>query len=336
MQKLTIRKADDWHIHLRQGPLLEMAVEQAAIFYKRVLVMPNITPPIGSDEAMLNYKAKIKKLAPNLDALMSFQLHPNQDYKKIHSLKRAGAVSGKYYQQGSTTNSENGINSWHNVIPALEAMEEEKLILSIHAEQPEAFSLDRETLFFPVIERICYRFPKLKIIFEHVSTAAGVSFVKSAPKNVAATITVHHLLYTLDNLLGTKLNPHFFCKPVLKTPQDRQALQEVVLSGHEAFFFGSDSAPHPKEKKESAQAAAGVFSCPVALALLIEFFEKETALEKLESFVSEKGARFYEMPLNEEKMTFIKGKYQVPEIIQGVVPLCAGDTLQWKPIQAET
>lgn len=330
MESITINKPDDMHIHLRQGEALPGYIRTAAKHFARAIVMPNTIPPIATVESILEYKKQIMREAPALTPLMTFKITELMSPDTVAALGRAGAVAGKYYSRGSTTNAEDGVKDLNAIHPVLESMEQLNLVLCVHAEEPSDPVLEREKLFLSQIEGIEKKYPSLRVILEHVSCKEAVDFVNNMPETFAATVTPHHLLLTIDNLMGEKLNPHLFCKPVLKTEEDRSAIQEAVLGGNGRFFFGSDSAPHPISAKECASPAAGIYSAPTAMFLLIEFFEKAGALMRLDNFTGGFGAAFYELDKNSEKVTYVKNPWEVPGLIDGVVPLYADKTLQWR------
>jgi dihydroorotase len=261
---------------------------------------------------------------------MTLKLVPGMTAEGVSALKRAGAVAGKYYPEGVTTNSEDGIKNREELYPILEALEEEGLVLCVHGEEPEAPVLERERAFLAQFEEMAAKFQKLKMVFEHVSTAEAVSLVKELPETVAASVTVHHLLFTLEDMMASGLDQHLYCKPVVKSEKDRLAIEESVLDGHPKFFFGSDSAPHPVSEKTRSPAASGVYSAPVALPLLIDFFDSHDSRDKLENFVSRYGAEFYGLALNEGTSEWLNEPWIVPELVDGAVPLCAGQQLRWQ------
>jgi dihydroorotase len=328
-RSIVIRTPDDMHLHLRQGTALADYAKRTSSSFGRAVVMPNLVPPISTPELLESYRNEIQKLAPGLEPLMTFKLLPGMSPEMVTALKGAGSVAGKYYPEGVTTNSEDGIRNTDELYPILEVMEDSGLVLCIHGEEPGAPVLDRESAFLPQFEEMAVRFPRLRMVFEHVSTAEGVSVVEKLPANISATVTVHHLLFTLEDLMATGLDPHLYCKPVVKTEVDRREIQRVVLEQNRKFFFGSDSAPHPVAAKTTAPAAAGVYSAPVAMPLLIDFFDTNNALDKLEDFTSLFGPEFYRLPLNREESTWVNIPWQVPGIVDGVVPLCAGKQLLW-------
>ena len=317
------------HVHLRQGPALAGYTRRIASSFSRALVMPNLLPPISSVEGLLSYQKEIRAFAPGFQPLMTFKLLPGMTAKEIGALKRAGAVAGKYYPEGVTTNSEDGIRNTDELYPILETMEGEDLVLCMHGEEPGAPVLERERLFLPRLEEMAARFPRLRMVFEHVSTADGVALVKSLPGTIAATVTVHHLLFTLEDMMAAGLDPHLYCKPVVKTEADRSAIEGAVLEKNHKFFFGSDSAPHPAAAKTSSPAAAGVYSAPVAMPLLIDFFDSLGALDRLEDFTSRFGAQFYNLPLNRGTTEWLNVESEVAGLIDGAVPLRAGKKLKW-------
>ncbi|MBI2096296.1 MAG: dihydroorotase [Candidatus Taylorbacteria bacterium] len=335
--KLTIRRPDNWHIHFRQGEMLKNVVPFTASVFGRALVMPNTKPPIdennteGYREEILN-AAKSHSFSP----LMTVKLTKQSTPESIRKAKERGAVAVKYYPEGVTTNSEDGVANIKEVYSVMEEMEREEMILSIHAEEPRSFVLSRESDFLPRVSQLIKDFPKLSIVIEHITTEQAVEFVLASPDRVAATITVHHLYLTLHDVLCFRhgdnefLNPHHYCKPVAKTPFDCLKLREAALSGNPKFFYGGDSAPHPRKNKESDCGCAGVFSAPVEMPLLTQFFETKNALGKLEPFVSEFGARFYKVPVNEGTITLEKEFWTVAKEYHGVVPFFSGETLLWK------
>jgi len=273
-----IRTPDDFHVHLRQGPAIAAYTQDLATGFARALVMPNTLPPIATASDLEQYRTQIVAGlgadTPRFHPLMSFKLAPRHDAEAVSALAACGVMAGKLYPAGVTTNSEDGVTSIESIFPALDAMQEHDIVLCIHGEAPDAFCLDRETAFLSRLEDIVTRFPRLRVVLEHLSTADAVRAVRELPPRVGATITVHHLLLTLDDLIGGELRPHHFCKPVVKTPADRALLQEVVLNGERKFFFGSDSAPHTREHKECECGCAGLYTAPVSLPLLAGFFEE--------------------------------------------------------------
>jgi dihydroorotase len=268
---------------------------------------------------------------------MTFKLLPGMSSETVRGCAASGAVAGKYYPRGSTTNAADGIADPSDADEALSTMEESGLVLSVHAEEPSAPVLEREAAFIPVLERIVARYPRLKLVVEHISTAALLDFVLSSPERVAGGITAHHLLFTLDDLIGEGMDPHLYCKPVLKTARDRDALRDAVLRGESKLFFGSDSAPHPRAAKEALRAAgngpgtaSGIYSSPCAIAALAGLFDANSALDALEPFLSRRGASFYGLSPSSGRLLLERREWQVPAELDGVVPMLAGKKLAWR------
>jgi dihydroorotase len=340
---IEVRAPDDMHVHLRQGPHLAEYARVTATVFPRALVMPNTLPPITSPGTLTEYRGRIESAAPDFTPLMSFKILPGMIGEEIKALAEAGAVAGKLYPAGATTNAEDGVADPQAIYHIFEAMRDAGLVLSVHAEDPEYPVLEREHAYLPVIRRIAGNFPGLRIVVEHLSTAEGVETVKElsagvrvAAGGVAATITVHHLMFTLEDLIGESIRPHLYCKPVVKTRNDRDALIEAACSENPAFFFGSDSAPHPRQKKECAEGASGVFSSPVAMELLAGVFETAGRLDRLEEFTSRFGADFYGLPLNRGKLVLDRQSCIAPASVGGATPLAAGWELPWSIVSIQS
>ncbi|MBR2058780.1 MAG: amidohydrolase family protein [Fibrobacter sp.] len=244
---------DDFHAHLRQGELMPGYVRDLASQFGRAIIMPNTVPAMTSAKAISEYKKQIleaaKDVRPDFEPLMTFKLNPNYTEQDLKDMMAVGVVAGKYYPAGVTTNSADGISDFEAVFPVVAMMEKLGLVLCVHGEEPGEFCLDREPAFIKRVETLAAKFPKLKIVFEHLSSAKSVEAVKRLPANVAATFTVHHLMMTLDDIVGDALRPHHFCKPLPKRPEDRAAIREAAFSGNPKFFLGTDSAPHQQGKK---------------------------------------------------------------------------------------
>ncbi len=331
IDRLTIRRPDDFHVHLRQGEMLNLVAPETAKQFARALVMPNTKVPVLTGEYASRYREEIVRAAPGFEPLLSLYLTESTTLADIQAANGAGVVAGKLYPRGTTTQSAHGVlitKIW-SLYETFREMEEVDMTLCIHAENPLAFCLEREAAFLPILHRLAEQFPKLRIVVEHVSSAAAVEFVTRLPSNVGATITAHHLLLTLDDVVGGLLQPHHFCKPVAKRFEDRRVLIAAATSGNPKFFFGSDSAPHARDAKECAEGCAGIFTAPVALPLLARIFEDHGALERLEPFVSEFGARFYGLPLNDGTITLRREPWIVPKMIGDIVPFFAGKSLDW-------
>ena len=311
-----------------------------ALSFGRALVMPNTVPAIASAAELRAYRAEIEDSTRGIEfaqsdaakafrPLMAFKLAPGMDGGTVRDCAEAGAIAGKYYPRGATTNSDDGVADPTEIDAALAAMEKAGIVLSIHAEEPSAPVLEREEAFIPTLERILARFPALRIVVEHISTAALLDFVLACPPRVAGGVTAHHLLFTLDDLVGEGMDPRLYCKPVLKTARDRDALRDAVFRGEPKLFFGSDSAPHPVSAKASLAIPAGTYSSPVAIAALAGLFESGGALESLESFVSKRGAAFYGLPPSSGLLALERRDWEVDEDIDGAAPMLAGKALAW-------
>lgn len=335
-----IRCPDDFHVHLREPGDLSLTVPASARTVARVLAMPNTRPPLTEPDQLRAYAKAIVAAAsggPAVTPLLTFRIGTDVPPESIAGLAEAGAVAGKLYPRGATTNSADGAEDLSELYPLLDAMQDAELVLCVHAEEPKAPLLDRERVYLSNVERLVRDFPRLRIVIEHISTVAAVELLVRMPETVGATVTVHHLLYTIDDLAGGLLDPHLFCKPVLKTDVDRGALRELVASGDPRVFYGSDSAPHPRASKEGRHAAAGIFSAPVAIELLAELFtsmglplERSGGPASLERFVSELGARFYRLSLNESQLAISDEGVVVPQTVGEFVPLSGGARLRYR------
>ncbi len=328
--RLVIALPDDFHAHLRQGPSMGAHARRHALSFGRALVMPNTLPPIVSAADMKAYRAEIESAAgQGFVPLMAFKLLPGMSAETVHACAAAGAIAGKYYPAFSTTNASDGLADPAEAAEALEAMQVAGLTLCVHAEDPAAPVLERERAFIPTLERILAAYPRLKVAVEHVSSAALLEFVLASPPRVAATVTAHHLLFTLDDLIGDGMDPHLYCKPVLKTARDRDALREALFRGEEKLFFGSDSAPHPRAAKEGNRAAAGVYSSPTAVAALAGLFDSVGRIGEFEPFLSARGAAFHGLAPPAGRLALERREWPVPDVLDGAVPMLAGKTLAW-------
>jgi dihydroorotase len=338
VDRITLPCPDDFHAHLRRGPAMPAYARREAASFGRALIMPNTIPPIASGRELEAYRSEILAAAPGLEPLMTFKLLPGMGADAVLDCAGAGAIAGKYYPVGSTTNAEDGVPSPEAVFEELTAMEEAGLVLSIHPEAPDAPVLEREAAFLPEVDRILAAHPRLRVVLEHLSTRAALSYVLAGPERLAGTVTAHHLLLSLDDLLGGALDPHLFCKPVLKPQADRDALRDAVLRGmapgglpaaRGRLFFGSDTAPHPRSAKEHRRAASGIYSAPSALCALVGLFEEAGALEALAPFVAGDGAAFYGLPSPAGGIVLVREEWTVPEELDGAVPMLAGRRLAW-------
>lgn len=341
MTELHLTMPDDWHLHLRDGALLAETVPATARAFARAIVMPNLVPPVLDAEAAMAYRQRIEAARPaenHFAPLMTLYLTDHTTAEMIHAAHAAGVVAVKLYPAGATTHSDLAVTSLDRLEPVFEALTELEMPLLIHGEvtDEQVDIFDRERVF---IERhlvpMVSRFPHLKVVMEHITTAQAVEFVLSASDRVAATITPQHLLMNRNHLLVGGIRPHNYCLPVLKRRRHQEALQQVAISGNPKFFLGTDSAPHLQGRKESPCGCAGCYSAPAALELYAEIFERLGALEKLEAFASHFGADFYGLPRNRGRVTLKREPWLVPERVQladgqTLVPYWAGQPLNWR------
>lgn len=328
--EIKIRKPDDFHVHLRTGDLLTTVLPCTANVFSRALVMPNANPPILTAEDAKQYRQEILRLAPaGFEPLMTIKLTDYTKPEMVRQAKKAGVIALKAYPAGVATNSQDGIPDFLALYSVFEEMAKVGMVLSIHGEKPGVNCLYAEEEFLPTLKDIAETFPRLKIVMEHITTGAAVKTISGLPDNVSATITAHHLHLTFSDVVSDKIRPHNFCWPIAKTVENRRALILAATSGNQKFFFGSDSAPHLRLKKESAEASPGIFSAPVALLLLATIFEERNALDRLENFVSRFGAEFYGLSLNEGSISLVPKLTEIPKEIAGIVPFMAGEKLLW-------
>ena len=338
---ISIRKPDDWHLHLRDGEALSTTVAHTARAFGRAIIMPNLVPPVTTVDSALAYRQRILAAVPegsSFDPLMTLYLTDNlatEEIKKAAASEEVKAV--KYYPAGATTNSENGVTHIEKVYGVLEKMAELGVPLLLHGEvtSNDIDIFDREHRFIEsTLAPLRQRIPELKIVLEHITTRQAVEFVESQPENVAATITIHHLLYNRNDLLAGGVRPHFYCLPILKRNSHQQALLAAATSGSPKFFLGTDSAPHARESKETSCGCAGIYTSPAAMELYAEVFEEQGALDKLETFSSLSGPAFYGLPPNEERITLRRQQWTMPDSFPFadslVVPVRATETIHWK------
>ena len=324
----------DMHLHLRDEEMLELVGPLTSKTFSGALIMPNLVPPVTTKESLLAYKNRIKKACKDDDFEPYCTLFFQNDYSYefLEDIKD-DIIGIKLYPAGITTNSETGVSSMDVEVlrPTLESMSKLGIPLCVHGET-NGFVMDREKEFMPIYESIASAFPDLKIIMEHITTADAVELMDKYD-NLYATVTLHHLLITLDDVAGGMLQPHLFCKPIAKRPQDRSALLNAALKAHPKLMFGSDSAPHPKHKKECCGCAAGVFTSPIALQVLTELFEKHDALDNLNAFVSLNAQKIYDFKPVSKTIKLVKKDFVVPCIYEhkneNVVPMYAGEILAW-------
>ena len=340
MTTLTITRPDDWHVHLRDGVALNNTVADISRYFGRAIIMPNLVPPVTNAELATQYHQRIMAANPSkqFQPLMVLYLTDKTTAADIKAAKATGLVyAAKLYPAGATTNSSSGVTSVDNIASVLAAMEAENMPLLVHGEvtDHDIDIFDREAVFIDTILRpLVAKYPTLKIVLEHITTKNAVDFVNEAGENVAATITVHHLLFNRNHMLVGGIRPHFYCLPILKRNIHQQALIEAATSGSEKFFLGTDSAPHPQHAKEAACGCAGAYTAHAAIELYAEAFEQAGALDKLEGFASLHGPKFYNLPVNSDKITLVKDTWNIPATLSFgadvVVPIRANETIAWQ------
>ena len=341
MNRVTLTRPDDWHLHLRDDEALKSVLADSARRFGRAIVMPNLKPPVTTVAAAAAYRDRIVSVLPSgseFEPLMTLYLTDNTRPAEIHKAKASGIVSAvKYYPAGATTNSDSGVTDIRKCIDVLQAMAETGMPLLIHGEvtDPLVDVFDREKVF---IERtmiaLVQQLPGLKMVMEHITTANAVKFVLSAPANLAATITAHHLLMNRNDLFRGGIRPHYYCLPILKREEHRLALVKAATSGNPKFFLGTDSAPHARHTKEAACGCAGIYTAHAGIELYAEAFDAVGSLDKLEAFASFYGADFYGLARNRRQIALVRSAWSVPDEIpygpNTLVPLRSGATVGWK------
>ena len=312
----------DMHLHLREGKILKDVIPYTTNQFAAAVIMPNLIPPVDNREKLESYKAEILENSENFTPLMNLFMREYTEEELLDLSEDIFAI--KLYPAGITTNSENGVKSIEAIYPVLEIMQELDIPLSVHGET-NGFVLDREREFGAVYKKLAIDFPKLKVIMEHVGTADLLSLLDEY-ENLYATVTLHHLLLTLDDVAGGMLNPHYFCKPIIKTPKDKMEIQKFVKSGHKKIMFGSDSAPHTIKNK--LKGAAGVFSAPVILPALAEFFEGDN--ETFQKFISDNARENFNLNLPERQVELIEEEWIAPYIVGDIKPMWAGKKFRYK------
>ena len=341
MTALVIRRPDDWHLHLRDGAALAAVLPFTAARFARAIVMPNLRPAVTSTAQALDYRRRILAALPAgvaFEPLMTLYLTDGTPAAEVERARSSGCIFGfKLYPAGATTHSDSGVTDVGRIAAVLERMAELDVVLQVHGEDtdPTVDVFDREARFIertlaPLVERL----PKLRVVFEHITTRAAVDFVLAARAGVAATVTPQHLLMNRNALFAGGIRPHHYCAPVLKAEADRAAVLAAVASGSERFFLGTDSAPHARRAKEAVCGCAGIFSAHAGIELYAEAFEAAGALDKLEGFASSYGADFYRLPRNAGTITLVREPWEVPQHYQfgadQLVPLRAGERIPWR------
>ena len=339
-ERLVIRRPDDWHVHLRDGAMLEAVAPYTARQFGRAIVMPNLDPPVTTATAARAYRDRVVEAADSADfnPLMTCFLTDDSDPAELTDGFRSGAwTAAKLYPANATTNSAHGVTRVRNIYKALAAMEGMGMPLLIHGEvtDPEVDVFDREKAFIDrVFASLVRDFPGMKMVFEHITTSDAADFVLACGPNVAATVTPQHLHLNRNALFAGGLRPHAYCLPVVKREEHRLAVRRAATSGSPKLFLGTDSAPHAIERKQSCCGCAGIFNAPFALESYAAAFEEEGALDRFEAFASENGARFYGLPLNEGRVALERVETEVPESVEAadsrLVPFHAGERLGWR------
>lgn len=344
MNELRITRPDDWHVHLRDGAALPQTTSALARYFGRAIAMPNLVPPVLTTAQALAYRDRIVAAQKNCERtftpLMVLYLTDNTSSEEITSAKNSGYVfAAKLYPAGATTNSDSGVTDVQRIYPALESLQRHGMPLLVHGEVTDSHIdvFDREKIFIDRhLTKIVRDFPSLKIVFEHITTADAVSFVKESSANIGATITAHHLLYNRNHMLAGNIRPHFYCLPILKRGDHQQALIAAATSGSPKFFLGTDSAPHARGKKEASCGCAGCYTAYAAIELYAEAFDRAGALDKLEAFASFYGPDFYELPRNNDHIVLRRQPWNAPaELALGddvVIPLRAGEEIEWQVV----
>ncbi len=342
MERLTILRPDDWHLHLRDGPALAAVLADTARRFGRAIVMPNLKPPVRTTREALAYRERILAALPpraRFEPLMTLYLTDDTPPEEITAAKESGRVHAvKLYPAGATTHSDAGVTRISRCFRALERMAELEMPLLVHGEatDPAIDVFDRESAFIEeVLGPLVARFPTLKVVLEHITTREAVQFVEVTGQNIAATITAHHLLMNRNSLFLGGVRPHHYCLPVLKREEHREALVEAATSGNPKFFLGTDSAPHPRSLKEAACGCAGMYTAHAAIELYAVAFEEAGKLDKLEGFASRFGAKFYGLQPNRDRITLVRSDWEVPASLpfgpgEELIPLRAGEAIPWK------
>ena len=334
-ETLTIRRPDDWHVHLRDGDMLKTVAPYTARQFARAIVMPNLAPPITSVDAAKSYRDRhTAATGAGLTPLRPCPLSASTDPDEVARGFAEGVwIAAKLYPAGATTNSASGVTDIGNISSVLARMEKIGMVLCVHGEvtDPAIDVFDREAMFIErVLTGVIRAFPGLRIVFEHITTAEAADFVLGSGENLAATVTPQHLIINRNAIFAGGLRPHAYCLPVAKREEHRLAVRKAATSGSPKFFLGTDSAPHSRQVKESSCGCAGLFNAPFALESYAGVFDEEGALDRFEGFASEHGPRFYRLPLNDGTVTLNRSEVEVPREIGGLVPFHGGDTLRWR------
>ena len=331
MKQVVINSPLDMHLHFREGTMAQTVIPLSSYSFAGGVVMPNLVPVVDNLERLTTYTQEIKSnigkdvFEPYMTVF--FKQYTPRELEQF----RPHILGVKLYPAGVTTNSEDGVSALSKAETTIKYLEELEIPLMVHGET-HGFVMDREKLFLPIFEHLAQKFPRLKIIMEHITTADAVSLLDRY-ENLYATVTLHHLIITLDDVAGGLLRPHLFCKPIAKRPEDREALLDAAINAHPKLMFGSDSAPHPIDKKEACGCAAGVFTAPIALQALAELFEEHDAITNLQAFVSDNARRIYKITPPQKSVTLEPVPYRVPAKYDEVVPMFAEREISWSITQ---
>ena len=338
--QITLTRPDDWHLHVRDGEVLDAVVPATARCFRRAIIMPNLVPPVTNADQAMAYRDRILAAAGDtgFQPLMTLYLTETTTPEDIREAKAAGVIAAKLYPAGATTNSASGVTDIRRIYPVLEAMKDCGMLLLVHGEvtDPEIDIFDREKVFLErVLAPTLEQFPDLKVVLEHITTEDSARFVqKHEGGNLGATLTPQHLMFNRNHMLVGGIRPHLYCLPILKRDRHQKALQETVASGDPRFFLGTDSAPHAIGRKESDCGCAGCYSAYGALPLYADIFDQLGILDKLEAFASFNGADFYGLPRNTDTVTLVRSPWTMPERLplgsEEIVPLKAGETIHWQ------
>ncbi|MEO0796594.1 MAG: dihydroorotase [Verrucomicrobiota bacterium] len=332
--EIKLKSPLDMHLHLREGEMLKRVAPLTARYFAGAVIMPNLVPPVDNLERLREYRREIIAAVPEypFEPFMTlfFRSYTREELEEA----RPHIIGIKLYPAGITTNSEGGVKELEQAEPTMALMEELGIPLLVHGES-NGFVMDREREFLTVYERIATKFPKLKIVMEHITTAHAVALLDRF-ENLHATVTTHHLLITLDDVAGGMLDPHLFCKPIAKRPTDRDALMQAALNAHPKLSLGTDSAPHPQHKKECCGCAAGVFTAPITLQLLADLFDRHDRLHNLPDFVTYNARRIYQVEPPETTIVLVKKPMKIPASYGNVVPMWAGQEIGWSVVGDES
>jgi len=333
VQQVIINSPLDMHLHFREGKMAKIVIPLSSHTFAGGVIMPNLVPAVNNLERLTGYIQEIRSLVGK-DVFKPYMtvFFRDYSYQELELLK-PHILGVKLYPAGVTTNSEHGVSALSKAETTIKHLENLEIPLLVHGET-HGFVMDREKLFLPVFEHLAQKFPKLKIVMEHITTADAIALLDKY-ENLYATITLHHLIITLDDLAGGLLRPHLFCKPIAKRPEDREALLKNALKAHPKLMFGSDSAPHPVDKKEACGCAAGIFTAPIALQCLVELFIKHNAVDNLQRFVSDNAQNIYQITPPQKSVILNKTPYRVPNSYGEVVPMYANQELDWSIAQVK-